>query len=140
MTIPICAIRGSGSDGCSVSSNYIYLSICLLIFFLIKPDTIYWIKEIELNRMRLFVFLGRSLVVLSVYYSSKCQTKLFSMFLSFPRYPFLNNIWSWDTRMAQQLSFCLWLRTWSWSPRIKSHIGLPAWSLLLPLPVSLMNK
>ena len=26
---------------------------------------------------------------------------------------------------------------WSWRPWIESHIGLPAWSLLLPLPVSL---
>ena len=26
---------------------------------------------------------------------------------------------------------------WSWRPRIESHIGLPAWGLLLPLPVSL---
>ena len=25
----------------------------------------------------------------------------------------------------------------SWSPRIESRVGLPAWSLLLPLPVSL---
>ena len=39
--------------------------------------------------------------------------------------------------VAQQLSLCLWLREWSWSPRIESHIGLPAWSLLLPLPISL---
>ena len=35
---------------------------------------------------------------------------------------------------------------WSWRPGIESHVGLPAWSLLLPLPVSLplsvslMNK
>ena len=28
---------------------------------------------------------------------------------------------------------CLCLRWWSWSPRIESYIGLPAWSLLLPL-------
>ena len=32
---------------------------------------------------------------------------------------------------------CLWLRAWSRSPGIKSHIGLPAWSLLLFLPMSL---
>ena len=32
----------------------------------------------------------------------------------------------WDTWVAQQLSICLQLRTWSCSPRIKSHIGLPA--------------
>ena len=25
----------------------------------------------------------------------------------------------------------------SWGPGIESHVGLPAWSLLLPLPVSL---
>ena len=34
-------------------------------------------------------------------------------------------------------SVCLWLRSWSWGPRIKSHIKLPTGSLLLPLPVSL---
>ena len=28
-------------------------------------------------------------------------------------------------------------RAWSWRPRIESHVGLPAWSPLLPLPVSL---
>ncbi|CAD7688075.1 unnamed protein product [Nyctereutes procyonoides] len=36
--------------------------------------------------------------------------------------------------MAQRFSSCLRPRVWSWSPGIKSHIGLPAWSLLLPLP------
>ena len=43
---------------------------------------------------------------------------------------------------------CLWLRVGSQSPRIESHMELPAWSLLLPLPMflplslsmSLMNK
>ena len=52
-----------------------------------------------------------------------------------------------DTGVAQWLRVCLWLRSWSpWGPGIKSHNGLPAWSLLLPLPmslplyVSLMNK
>ena len=40
-----------------------------------------------------------------------------------------------DTWVAQQLSICLWLRAWSWSPGIEFHIGLPEWSLLLPLPV-----
>ena len=29
-------------------------------------------------------------------------------------------------------------RTWSWRPWIKSRVGLPAWSLLLLLPVSLI--
>ena len=38
--------------------------------------------------------------------------------------------------VAQWLSVCLWLRAGS-GPRIESHIGLPAWVLLLPLPVSL---
>ena len=39
--------------------------------------------------------------------------------------------------MAQQFSACLWPRARSWSPGIESHVGLPAWSLLLPPPVSL---
>ena len=43
----------------------------------------------------------------------------------------------WDVWVAQQLSVCLWLRSGSWDPGIKSHIRLPAGSLLLPLPVSL---
>ena len=41
-----------------------------------------------------------------------------------------------DTWVAQQLSICLWL-TGSRSARIESHIRFPAWSLLLPLPMSL---
>ena len=36
----------------------------------------------------------------------------------------------WDPWLAQRLSTCL-------RPRIESHVGLPAWGLLLPLPVSL---
>ena len=42
-----------------------------------------------------------------------------------------------DAWVAQWLTACLWPRAWSWGPRTESHIGLPAWSLLLPLPVSL---
>ena len=47
------------------------------------------------------------------------------------------NMELWDTWKVQQLSTCLWPRAWSWSPGIQSHIGVPAWSLFLPLPVSL---
>ena len=46
---------------------------------------------------------------------------------------------SWDAWVAQWLGVCLWLRAWSWSPRIESHIRLPVKSLLLPLPVSLLS-
>ena len=42
-----------------------------------------------------------------------------------------------DPWVAQRFSACLWPRVWSWSPGIESSIRLPAWSLLLPLPVSL---
>ena len=42
-----------------------------------------------------------------------------------------------DAWVAQWLSICLWLRSRSQSPGIESHIGLPAWGLFLPLPVSL---
>ena len=48
--------------------------------------------------------------------------------------------------VAQWLSNCLWLRSWSWGPGIESHIRILAGSLLLPLPmsqslsVSLMNE
>ena len=42
----------------------------------------------------------------------------------------------WDVWVAQWLSICLLLRAWSWSSRIESHNGLLAWSLLLPLLVS----
>ena len=54
--------------------------------------------------------------------------------------------WTKGTWVAQWLSLCLWLKAGPWGPGIESHIGLPAWSLLLPLPVSLplsvslMNK
>ena len=33
---------------------------------------------------------------------------------------------------------CLWLRLWFWGPGIESHVGFPAWSLHLSLPVSLL--
>ena len=52
----------------------------------------------------------------------------------------------WGTWVAQWLSVCLWLRSWSQGPGIESPSGLPTGSLLLPLPVSLplcvslMNK
>ena len=42
-----------------------------------------------------------------------------------------------DPWVAQQFGACLWPRAQSWRPGIESHVGLPAWSLLLPLPVSL---
>ena len=60
---------------------------------------------------------------------------------------FYCNFWTWgqawnfsekeqplgDPWVAQQFSACLWHRAWSWSPGIESHIGFPAWSLLLLL-------
>ena len=58
----------------------------------------------------------------------------------------IKNPKDWDTCVAQQLSICLRLRAWPRGPGIEFHIGLPAGSLLLPLPVSLplsgslMNK
>ena len=49
-----------------------------------------------------------------------------------------------DPWVAQWFGACLWPRARSWSPGIESHVGLPVWNLLLPLPVSLplsiMNK
>ena len=42
-----------------------------------------------------------------------------------------------DPWVAQQFSTCLWPRARSWSPGDESCLGLPAWSLLLLLPVSL---
>ena len=44
---------------------------------------------------------------------------------------------SWGPWVAQWLSICLWLRSWSWGPGMESHIRVPSGSLLLPLPVSL---
>ena len=41
-----------------------------------------------------------------------------------------------DPWVAQWFNACLWPGALSWSPGIESRIGLPAWSLLLPLPVS----
>ena len=42
-----------------------------------------------------------------------------------------------DPWVAQRFRACLWPRARSWSPGIESRMGLPAWSLLFPLPVSL---
>ena len=42
-----------------------------------------------------------------------------------------------DPWVAQRFSACFRLRVQSWSPRIESRVRVPAWSLLLPLPVSL---
>ena len=42
-----------------------------------------------------------------------------------------------DTWVAQWLSICLWLRSWSGGPGIKFLTGLPAGSLPVSLPVSL---
>ena len=42
-----------------------------------------------------------------------------------------------DPWVAQRFGACLWPGARSWRPGIESHVGLPAWSLLLPLPVSL---
>ena len=42
-----------------------------------------------------------------------------------------------DPWLAQWFSACLQPRVPSWSPGVGSHVGLPTWSLLLPLPVSL---
>ena len=39
--------------------------------------------------------------------------------------------------VAQWLSECLWLRSWSWCTRMEFCIRLPTGSLLLPLPMSL---
>ena len=43
-----------------------------------------------------------------------------------------------DPWVAQWFGACLWPRARSWSPGIRSRVGLPAWGLLLPLPVSLL--
>ena len=42
-----------------------------------------------------------------------------------------------DPWVAQRFGACLQPRACSWSPEIESHVRLPAWSLFLPLPVSL---
>ena len=42
-----------------------------------------------------------------------------------------------DPWVVQWFRACLWPRALAWSPRIESRVGLLAWSLLLPLPVSL---
>ena len=42
-----------------------------------------------------------------------------------------------DPWVAQQFSACLWPRAQSWGPGIGSRVGVPAWSLLLPVSASL---
>ena len=39
--------------------------------------------------------------------------------------------------MPQWLTFCVWLRLWSWDPGIESCIRFPTGSRLLPLPMTL---
>ena len=41
------------------------------------------------------------------------------------------------TWVVQRLSVSRQLRVWSWILRIESHSGLPAWNLLLSLPMAL---
>ena len=86
------------------------------------------------------VFLGFAIHILTFVeytkYTQQSSHALHSHYIHVTNFCFK---WSYtrDTWLAQQLSVCLWLRAWSWSPGIKSHIRLPAWSLLLPLPMSL---
>ena len=58
-------------------------------------------------------------------------------FSKWPTHDVIKSSMSWAAWLAQWLSPCLWPRAQSWRPGIKSHVGLPAWGLLLPLPVSL---
>ena len=66
--------------------------------------------------------------------------------LSFPMSKMRFKIPTMGTLVAQWLSICLQLRSWSLGPGIESCIGLPVGSLLLPLStslplsLSLMNK
>ena len=55
--------------------------------------------------------------------------RIFSIILAYHNF-YLKILVNGDPSVAQRFSACL-------RPRIKSRIGLPAWSLLLPLPVSL---
>ena len=50
----------------------------------------------------------------------------------------LRNASDGGTWLAQWLSICLWLRSWSQSPGIKPCIGFLSGSLLPPLPMSLL--
>ena len=43
-----------------------------------------------------------------------------------------------DPWVVQRFSARLWPRAQSWNPRMESRVGLPAWSLLPPPPVSLL--
>ena len=43
----------------------------------------------------------------------------------------------WRLPLAQGVILEFQDRAPGWSPKIKSHVRLPAWGLLLPLPVSL---
>ena len=68
--------------------------------------------------------------------SFKSQFFLFLLIVLFQGIP------GWLSGLAPACSpghqHCLHPRMWSWSPGIRSHIRLPAWSLLLTLPVSLL--
>ena len=52
--------------------------------------------------------------------------------------PFCIRLYSKEGRLGGSVVEYLPLtQVWSWSPGIKFHIGLPAWGLLLSLPMSL---
>ena len=97
-------------------------------FFFMKPSIDTYVQTstekpiCQVNRHKLFHFISSTLI-------KNCRRIVFLK-------QFIKNNFG-DARVAQQLNVCSWLRVWSQSSRIGSCIRLPAWSLLLPLPVSL---
>ena len=75
---------------------------------------------------------SKGLIDISFIITLRIQIQEYSQFWIIHNYASIQDTW-----VAQWLNICLQLRVSSWSSRIESHIGIPAGSLLLPLPMSL---
>ena len=93
---------------------YLFLPICSSIFFLFQA----------------FILSLKNFVLIETRKGGKGTS-----FLSICNFYFKPLFW--DAWMAQRLKVCLSPRVWPWGPRIKSHIEIPTWSLLLSLCISL---
>ena len=159
----------SSSQACNCSTfSWILLQLLQLLSQVMKNASFSYrhsYHQYQRNRNCRLVLVGSSLFLQSstshplfltlpsqqtLNFSSSCKGKSLKYYpISFHNCVKSNSFKNYgDAWVAQRLGACLWLRARSWSPGIESHVGLPAWSLLLPLPmslplylsVSLMNK
>ena len=110
---------------------------CFLSFWIIDHLLVRFVGRSELERGEESVWQAawNCSAVHQLYARATTTTKIFRVPVREIR--IINHV-GWDAWVAQRSSICLQPRAWSWRPGIKSHIGFPVWSLLLPLPVSLL--